>query len=237
VELKIMLRKIKKMTNHYIVCGIGESSLHIIDEFQKSNVKFVLIDIDEEKVKKNQELGFPVIHGNAESEEILKLAGIESALGLIANLDEDSHNLFTVLTSRTLNPEIFIVAKAVKSENVKKLKKVGANRVVSPSIIGGRRMATSLLKTSVVDFLDVVVSGTNDLELQMESLIITSKSELLNKKIKDSGIREKSGVIIVGMKCESNVYVNPDPDMVIKEGIQLIVLGKIEQINKLIELI
>ena len=232
LELKIMLHKVKNMKNHYIVCGIGESSLQIIEELRKAKADFVLIDINEEKVQKLQEMKLPIIYGDAESEEILELAGIKRAKGLIANLNDDSDNLFTVLTARTLNPNLFIVAKAIKVENIKKMKKVGADRVISPNIIGGRRMAASLLRTSVVDFLDLVISGQDEMELRMESLVVSKESELLNKKIKESGIREKSGVIIVGMKCDSDVYVNPDPNTVIKEGVHLIVLGKNSQINK-----
>lgn len=235
--LRRMLQKIRKMENHFIICGGGESSMQIIKDFEHSKAEFVLIEIDEDKCEQFINRGFAVIHGDAEKEEILRDAGIERARGLVANLDNDADNVFIVLTARSLNPDLFIVTKASRVENIEKLKKVGADRVVSPSIIGGRRMAASLLKTSVVDFLDVVIQGEGEMELQMESMAITEKGELAGKLLKESGIRTRSGVIVVALQHDKNFFVNPGPDTMLNVGDRMIVLGRTEQIQRLCEFI
>jgi voltage-gated potassium channel len=231
--MRIMQRKIKQMNGHYIVCGIGESSLQVIRDFTHAKAPYVLIDINPDKVEQMIGKDIPTILGDATTEESLLAAGIDRAKGLIANLDDDADNVFTVLTARTLNPDLFIVSKVGRQENIEKLKKVGANRVVSPSLMGGRRMSASVLKTSVVDFLDLVVGHDDKYKLQMESVNVGKNSEVVGKTMRDSEIRSRSGVIVVAMEHDELVFVNPDADTVLAAGDKLIVLGETEQIVKL----
>ena len=138
-----MKNSIERLENHYIVCGSGETGSAVIDYLTSKKVPFVVIDNNEDIIANLITHGVLAFVGNATQEEVLEQAQIHRAKGLIASLSRDSYNVYTVLTARGMNPELYIVAKAIEKGADEKLKKAGANNTISPNEIGGRRLAAS----------------------------------------------------------------------------------------------
>lgn len=141
-----MEERMANMKNHYIICGAGETGYNAIKQFEASKADFIVIDNDEAKVDELTEDNIVAIHGDASQEYILKKARIEYAKGLISSLSTDAENVFTVLTARQLNKDLYIVARSINKNTAGKLKKAGANNTISPNEIGGTRMAALMLK-------------------------------------------------------------------------------------------
>lgn len=148
--------RIERLTNHYIVCGAGKTGIYVIQTLEARSIPFVVIDNDPDIVNTLKEDDINVIVADATTEDALKKAKIEDAKGLVASLSTDADNLFTVLTARELNYEFTIIAKAINHKSHDKLLRAGANKTVSPNEIGGHRMASMLLRPSVISFLDTV---------------------------------------------------------------------------------
>ena len=133
--------RIAALKDHYIICGAGEIGIHVINEFVKTRKDFIVIERDPDVIQKLGESGDLLsIQGNADEDGVLRKAGIERAKGLISVLPEDKDNLFTIVTARTLHPTLRIVTKAIKDDSVNKLRRAGANSVVSTQSIGGMRI-------------------------------------------------------------------------------------------------
>ncbi|WP_297214047.1 MULTISPECIES: potassium channel family protein [Thermodesulfovibrio] len=173
------------------------------------------------------------IEGDATHDEVLKAAGIEKAKGLITVLPSDAENLYVVLSARELNKNLFIVARAVDREAEHKLKRAGADRVVSPYFIGGLRIAHTVLRPTVVDFLEFATRAEH-VEIQIEEIEISGKSPLVDKTIAQSGLGKDLGIIVIGIKRnDGRMKFNPTSQTIIKEGDILIVLGQVDNLNKL----
>ncbi|PKL47846.1 MAG: potassium channel protein [Candidatus Riflebacteria bacterium HGW-Riflebacteria-2] len=228
---KKMRKQINDLKNHYIVCGAGKTAQEIIKSL-KGNApnQFVVIDIDHARVEKLLEENIFAIEGDATSDEVLIEAGIERAAGVAVTLPTDADNVFVTLSARGFKSDLFVVAKAEKIDSIAKLRKAGANKVVSPNIIAGARMASMLYRPTVMDFMDAALAGDNN-AMKMEEFRIQSKSYLDGKAIKDAEIRQRSGAIIVSVRRESETIVNPLPTLVFKAFDILVVLGTSEQIS------
>lgn len=234
--LKRMRKQISELKNHYIVCGAGKTAQEIIKSL-KGNApnQFVVIDIDRSRIDKLQQENIFAIEGDATSDEVLIEAGIERAAGLAVTLPTDADNVFVTLSAKGFKSDLFVVAKAEKIDSIAKLRKAGANKVVSPNIIAGARMASMLYRPTVMDFMDATLAGDNK-AMMMEEFRIQSNSYLDNKAIKDAEIRQRSGAIIVSVRRESETIVNPLPTLVFKPCDILVVLGTSEQINNFMPL-
>jgi voltage-gated potassium channel len=229
-----MENRISKMNNHYIICGAGKTGHAVIDVFLHRNIPFVVIEEDEEKVNRLAERDISVLHGNATEETVLSKANITSAKGLVSVLPYDSLNLYVVLTAREMNQKLNIVAKAVDKRAHEKLTKAGANNTISPNEIAGRRMAVSLLRPSVISFLDSFVH-TKELDLDLEDVKIYQGSTLNGLSLKDANIPAKTGLIILALKKqnEENLKFNPSSEEVLEIGDSMIVLGTEQQVSAL----
>ncbi|OGK10899.1 MAG: hypothetical protein A2W80_17950 [Candidatus Riflebacteria bacterium GWC2_50_8] len=229
--LKKMRKQINELKNHYIICGAGKTAQEIIKSLKNSAPKqFVVIDIDRSRIDKLQQENIFAIEGDATSDEILIEAGIERAAGLAVTLPTDADNLFVTLSAKGFKSDLFVVAKAEKIDSIAKLRKAGANKVVSPNIIAGARMASMLYRPSVVDFMDAALAGDSK-AMMMEEFRIQGQSYLDGKAIKDAEIRQRSGAIIVSVRRENETIVNPLPTLVFKACDILVVLGTDEQIK------
>ncbi len=216
--------KIENLKEHYIICGYGRIGHHICHLIARE-LPFVVVENDPERIKALEESGFIFYQGDATNEDILKRVGIERAKGLVAVLGSDADNVYISLTARSLNPELFIIARADEDHVVRKLQRAGANKVVSPYLIGARRMAMTILRPAVTDFLELATPEAN-LELQLEEVRITSQSGLVGKKLIESGIRQFSGAIILAVrKITGQMIFNPPPDYIIEAGDTLVALG------------
>ena len=232
-----MEKQIIKLKNHIIVCGYGKTGTEIISELKNSKQQFVVIEKDEHKIEELKEQGMLVLCGNATEDEILEKAGVSRANGLIAALSNDADNVYIVLSAKEMNPKLRIIARSIDDQSHKKLIRAGADKVVSPYSIAGRRMARLLLTPGIVDFLDVMVQS-QELELMIEEVILHKGSPLVNKQLCESNIKaETNGAMIIGIKKQDeNIVVNPSGETLLEDGLTLFVLGNSAQIEKLDEL-
>ncbi|MHB9038106.1 MAG: potassium channel family protein [Armatimonadota bacterium] len=236
LQRKRMQKLISKLRNHFIVCGFGRMGQQIIKDLQREGVAHCVIERNPEQLPKLVAQDIPFIEGNASDDKVLKAAGIERAKGLITVAPTDEDNVFITLSARALNPRLFIVARSIQEENEDKLKMAGADRVMSPYVMGGKRMAQSVLRPNVLDFLELAMH-TDDLHMMIEELTIGADSTLIEKSLSASGLKSGTGVTVIAVsKASGRMVANPGPDEVLHEGDVLIVLGVPEQLDKAVAL-
>ncbi len=237
------MKKITKMRDHIILCGAGRTGRQVTRELVASRVPYVVIENDPERAELVREIDPDalVLERDATHDETLVTAEIGTARGLLAALSSDTDNVFVCLSARDLQPNLTIVARAHDEESIQKLRKAGADQVVSPNIIGGSRMASLLLRPSVVSFLDVV-TRSEALALRLEEVEVPGDSPLLDRTLADAAIRQKTGLIVIAIRraiaghAPSLLY-NPGPDERIHPGDVLIALGEPEQMKGLARLV
>jgi voltage-gated potassium channel len=232
-EKQRMERSLSALKDHMIICGFGRMGRYVCREFSTQQLPFVVIDRADELLR-----GFDMPHGialpgDATSDEILKKAGVERARALICVAASDADNLYITMSARLLSDKLFIVARAEHELAQEKLLRAGANRVVSPYVIGGARMAHAILRPTVVDFIELA-TRTEHLDLQIEEVQLTNRSKLVGAMLKDSRIRQDQGIVIVAIKkATGHMVYNPQSDTVFEAGDILIVLGNREQLDEL----
>ncbi len=225
-------KRIKKLKDHYIICGYGRMGKIISREFQANGSEFVVIE-KEPLPPGAEEAGLLIVQGDATRDEVLKEAGIETAAGLVSVLPTDAENLYVVLTAKGLNPTLNVVARAGDEGSEQKLLRAGADRVVSPYFIGGLRIAHTILKPAVMDFIEFATKSGN-LELQMEEIYISEGSPLAGQSLDQCGLGRDLGIIVVGMKeAQEEMKFNPTSRSVLKAGNVLIALGEASNLKKL----
>lgn len=232
IEERRMRRRIDNLKQHYIVCGFGEMGQNVCLELQREERDMAVIDRKLEAFEEAKDAGYPAVHGDAGLDETLENAGISAASGLVAATDDDATNLLVVLSARALNPSLNIVGRANKAETPDKLLRAGADRVLFPYNMAGRRLAQMLLRPEVCDFLDVVTYNES-LELLLESFTVTEEADLAGKTVEDGRIRERTGVHIVGLKKDGRVVPGLDPESSLDPGNVVIALGTRDQLIKL----
>ncbi|MCS7215674.1 MAG: potassium channel protein [Thermodesulfovibrio sp.] len=225
---RTMKKKVQGLSGHYVICGYGRMGSIIVKELKANKIPIVIIE--KNRFILPEEEDFIYVEGDATHDDVLKMAGIERAAGLITVLPSDAENLYVVLSARELNPNLFIVARAVDKEAEPKLKRAGANKVVSPYLIGGLRIAHTVLRPTVVDFLEFATRSEH-IEIQIEEIEVSPKSTLIGKSIAQSGIGRDIGVIILGIKrSDGRMKFNPNSQTLIKEGDTLIVIGQTDKL-------
>jgi len=228
-----MEHSLAALHHHVVVCGYGRMGRLVCREFSLQHVPFVVIDRSAELLESFKMPHGLAVHGDATSDEILKAAGVERARAVVTVLASDADNLYITMSARLLNDQLFIVARAEDDRAEPKLKRAGANRIVSPYTMGGYRVAHAVLRPTVVDFLDLAIRSEH-LELQIEEIQIASRSALAGATLKDSKLRQEFGIIIVAIKKSSGEMVfNPPGDATIQAGDILIVLGHRQQLDQL----
>jgi voltage-gated potassium channel len=236
VRTKRLERKVEKLNNHVIVCGLGRNGRQVVDRLKSYQATVVVIESDEERVERfRDELqGVLLIKGDATLDEVLEKANIRKASSLIAALSSDTDNLFVVISARQLNPNLKIGARANTESTEKKLLAAGANYTVSPNLVGGAHLAHNLMNPGVMNFLDHLSVGgssaTNIEEIVVDEL--PRQTERCN--IKDLEIRQQTGCTVIGyVDEEGNLSINPAPDFEVAPHSKLYVLGNDEQIKAL----
>ncbi len=231
---RTMERAIKRMTNHYIICGAGSNGHYVLEELVRTKRKVVVVEKDAKKVQDLISREIPVIAGDASDDSVLQEAGIDRAAGLISSLPEDKDNLFVVITARGLNPNLRIIAKLDDVGVREKFLRSGADAAVSASYIGGLRMASELVRPETTTFLDTMLR--DDAALRVDQARVGDSSACVGKKIAECEEISTAGVVLVSMKRgdESGQYLfNPPPDTVIGSGDVIIVIGSAERVTAL----
>lgn len=232
---KRMVKKITEMEDHYIVAGYGRVGRQVAEELAEEGVDFVVADRSAEEIKDAESKGYAVVLGDPIKEETLEKAGVKRAKSLLAALGTDTDNLFLVLTAKSLNPHLYIVARASETETVEKLEKAGADRVTQPYQIGGYHMAAVALRPAVTDFLDVIVDGKHT-EMQIEEIHAERGSRLVGSKITEFFSRKKNGLTVLAINhADGSNIINPPGDEIITRDSQLIVMGTREQLDTILK--
>ena len=222
-------KKIKELKDHYIICGYGRMGKIICRELQEKHMNFVVIE--KEPALSPEKEDMLIVKGDATRDEVLKEVHIEKAKGLISVLPTDAENLFVVLSARGLNPSLSIVARAGEEGSEQKLMRAGADKVVSPYHIGGLRIAHTVLKPAVVDFIEFATKSGN-IDLQMEEIAIQEASRLSGLSLDECGIGRELGIIIVAIKkTGGELKFNPTFRSTIETGDTLIALGEISRLK------
>lgn len=226
-----MKAKIAKLKEHFILCGYGRVGEEIARTFSEEGVPFVIIDSRPDNIAIAEEQGYLYLLGDATSDKLLIEAGIERARGLVAAVGSDVDNTYITLSARGLRPDLFIEARASSKETETKLKRAGANRVVSPNNIGARRMAMLALRPAVVDFIDTVIYRRGR-ELQMENIAVGSDSPLVGQSVEAIRHRAKAAILAISKKG-GKLLANPPSKEIIEAGDRLIIMGTKEQLTAL----
>ncbi len=227
-----MVQAIEKLHDHYIVCGFGETGRFIAEELAKTGHRFVVVDQDEETVTRLAGHDHLYIIGDATADENLLQAGVQRATGLVTTLSDDKDNLFVVLTARELNPGLRIISKGVGHEIGHKLKKAGADSVVQSNLIGAMRMASEMIRPTVVGFLDLMLRE-KDRAIRIEEVSISESSHLAHKPIGNSRVPDAQGALVMAIRRGEGEYdFTPNPDAMVNPGDTLIIFGTLDEIAR-----
>ncbi|MFH0823831.1 MAG: potassium channel protein [Pseudomonadota bacterium] len=224
------MKAVQRVSDHYIICGFGRMGSFICQELHGRGIPFVVVEKDSATMARVLELGYLLASGDGTEEEVLRGAGIERARGLVSVLPSDSSNVYAVLTARELNPKLQIIARAAEDTAMKKLRRAGADRVVSPYHIGGMQMVLGIIKPTVVGFLEVVMDH-RQLDIELEEIEVGPCSEYCGKRLMDTGIRKQLDLIIIAIKKGTGLMqFNPGPDTIVEAGDTLLAMGTSEML-------
>jgi voltage-gated potassium channel len=226
-------RMIDKLKNHYIVCGFGRVGRGAAAELQHSGVPFVVVDSNPERAEMAMAAGMLAVAADSTRDETLRQLGIDRAHGLVAALATDADNLFVLLSAKGLNPKIYVAARAAEESAEEKMRRAGADAVFAPYSITGHRLAQSLLRPHVVQFLDFTTKQIG-MDVSIEQVRVSEYSEVVSKTIKDMQISRNLGVIVMAIrKSDGKMLFNPPADTAVHGGDYLIVMGPVQNLRSL----
>jgi voltage-gated potassium channel len=235
LEVRRMDKLLAELKDHTIVAGLGRVGSVTARTLADEGAAFVVIDSSPEAIRAAADKGWVVIEGDATEEETLARAGIERAAAVVTALSGDAQNLFVTISARSLNSSAFIVARSEHESTEAKLVKAGANRVITPNVIGGRRMASMVLHPTVNDYLDIV-SGAQGVEFRLQEVELDSDSSYVGQTLAEARIRESTGAQVVAiLNPDGTVDANPHAATRLVSGQRLVVLGSVDQVAVLTE--
>ncbi len=233
LSLRRFNRMLEGLNNHFIICGYGRIGSIIADEFKKQRVPYVVIDRDPDRVHDIIEAGGLAVAADASREDVLVKVGIHRARGLIAAVRTDAENVYTVLSARVLRPDLFIIARVESEDAEAKLRRAGADRVISPYHLGGVQMAATALRPAVVDFMRLATTSER-LDLAAEQVELGPDAPFIGKTLREANLRQAFGVIVVAINRENGqMEFNPSPEQRLQAGDQLVLLGNADQLKAL----
>lgn len=232
-----MKNDIAGLSNHVIVCGWGRVGRGTWNALSARAVPVVVIESDGDRADAARSSGALIIHGDATHNDVLELAGVDSAQSLIACVADDSDNLVIALSVKALRPELRVICRATELESERKLRLAGADAVVAPQAVGAERLAMMALQPELAQIFDIVVNGS-PVEFRVEELDISAEGHVAGKTIRDSGIRQETGALILAVEGgPETLVINPGPDLRLVAGERLVVVGTKEQVDKAAELV
>jgi voltage-gated potassium channel len=219
-------KKIKSLKDHYIICGYGRIGSIICKGLSARSIPLVVIERDEQVREELEQDGILYLEGDATNEETLLEAGIESAKGLVSVVSLDAENLYICLTARGLNPRLYILTRAEDEVSERKLLRAGANNVILPYMVGGRRMVQAIIRPTMSDFLESAIHDEST-ELNIEEVTVGAQSSLMGLTLIESGIRQNMDIIVIGIKQKDGTMIfNPSSQTKIESGDTLIAMGR-----------
>src|SRR5215472_146033 len=236
-----MRKQIDALVDHVVVAGAGATGRHVLEELMATQTPFVVIDRDNHHLERiNEDMAggkLLYVHGDATDDHTLVLAGVTRAKGVVAALTQDKDNLYVTLSARSLNAQARIVTKIVEADAAAKMIRAGASSVVNPTKIGGRRMASELIRPEVNEFFDQMLLD-KDRNLRLEGVSVPERSPFVGRALKGTLIRRETKLLVVAVRGTDRTFnYNPDPEFVIEAGSTLIVMGETESILKLRRLV
>lgn len=230
-------RMIDKLKDHYIVCGFGRVGRGAAAELQHAGVPFVVVDVNPERAERAMAAGMLAVAADSTRDETLRQLGIGRARGLVAALATDADNLFVLLSAKALNPRIYVAARAAEESAEAKMRRAGADAVFAPYSITGHRLAQSLLRPHVLQFLDFTTKDI-DTDISLEQVKVSPSSEAASKSIRELQLRRALGVIVMAIrKSDGQMVFNPPADTPVQGGDYLIVMGRQEDLRALENLV
>ena len=229
-----MDKKIADLRGHVVLCGWGRVRRAVAADIEREGRQVVVVDIDPTRVS---DVNLPTIVGDATHDATLRAAGIEQAHALVAALADDADNLFVTLSGRSLNPALFIVARARQDESIDKLTHAGADRVVNPQELGAARMASFVVRPHVAEFVDVVMHERS-MEFRMQEVEILANSPLHGRTLREANLRQDTGTLVLALRDDTGAFTtNPDPDTVLRANHIVIAVGTEPDLHRLVQLV
>lgn len=230
-----MHKNIDQLKDHIIVCGAGSTGRHVLEELDEYGIPAVLVDLNPETVENYREdkpKGFCLV-GDATDDHVLERANIKAARGLVAALANDKDNLYLTISARQFNPEMRIVSRGSDLRVLEKLRKAGADTVVSPNYIGGLRMVSELLRPKVVRFLDEMRRDKS--QTRIDEVDICEKSSFHGRSLKELDFRKSTDMLVLAVRVpnQDGYTYNPGAGFVLQSGMTLVVLGPIDEVKDL----
>lgn len=230
-----MEKVLARLRDHVIVCGLGDTGRHVVEEFMKTRLPCVIIERNPATIKHRERFqDVPVVEGEATDEEVLSRARIEVARGLVTTMPEDKDNLFIILTARGMNPKLRIVSRAIADESHEKLQKAGADAVVSANRIGGLRMASEMVRPNVVSFLDVMLRGSKA-SIRFEEAEVPADSPVAGRTLAELELHKRVGLVVIAIRqrATGDFLYNPAASTVVEGGDCLVICGEPDQLERL----
>lgn len=234
VVRRAMRRRIEGLQGHIIVCGYGRTGSVVAELLHRERHTFCVIENQRDKEEELKETAYPFLIGDATEADVLLEAGVTRAGSVMALLPSDADNLYLTMTAKEANPKVLVVARAFEPAAEMRLKRAGADHVVATHKIAAHRVFQAAVRPTIEEFVDLV-TDRQQLSLIVEEALLSSGSEIVGRSIKDAGVRNRYGVIIVTIKKASGEMVfNPDPSSVLVAGDTIVAIGEKGNLDRLI---
>jgi len=225
---------IESLEQHYIVCGFGRMGRQVATEFQSEKIPFAIVDANLQQVEAAKQVGYVAFQGDATLDETLLAVQIDKAVCLVAALGSDAENLYTILSAKTLNPDLRAIARASSEEAVQKLQRAGADAVISPYITGGRRLAAAALRPLVMDFVDGILSGADRSFYMEEYMLDPEICTCVGQTLREARLRSQSGALVLAIRrSDGTLVAGPTGETRLMPKDLLICMGTAEQLRSL----
>lgn len=232
LEERRMKKALHALSGHLVIAGLGRVGSVVARTLQEAGVDFVVIDRNEEALASAETSGWLHVHGEAADEDVLRAAGVDRASALVCALDTDADNTFVTLTARTMNPALRVVARSSSESAEETLRRAGAERVITPSVLSGRRMAAMVLHPVVSNYLELV-AHSDRIPFRIEEVVVGSASRLAGVPVGDARVRERTGAHILAVISPDGDVAEVRPETVLAAGDRLITLGSSSQLEAL----
>lgn len=225
------MKAMAKMKDHIVIAGYGRMGEIVVQDMMETGLTCLIIEKNPQRFALGEERGLRIMLADATREDVLEQCGIPNAKAFVSLLSSDADNVFTVLSVREMNPHLPLIARALDSGNERKLRRIGAHRVISPNLLSSKRILNSVLRPNVVDLMDIV-SQPQMLNLTLEEVVITDGSDLDGRSVRQSGLRERYDAMVVAIRRNAEMRFNPGPEEIFKSGDIVILLGPTDSIRK-----